>query len=100
MACLLPLLVSNALFGAVALVLLLVKPAWLNPLGFGGLRWDLELHTTSSFLSNTNQQHLVPEQSLGNLAQLRAMQFLMFVSAATGLAVGFAVIRGFSDPRM
>jgi len=96
MGYLLPLLISNGLFGAVALLLLLVQSAWLNPLGFGGLRWDLALHTTISFLTNTDQQHLVPEQSLGNLAQLGAMQFLMFVSAATGLAVGFAVIRGFS----
>ena len=93
---LVPLLISNALFGAVALLLLLGQPAWLNPLSFGGLRWDLALHTAISFLTNTDQQHLVPEQSLGNLAQLGAIQFLMFVSAATGLAVGFAVIRGFS----
>ena len=96
MAYLMPLLISNALFGALALTLLLLQPPWLNPLGLGGLRWDLALHTTISFLTNTDQQHLVPEQSLGNLAQLGAMQFLMFVSAATGLAVGFAVIRGFS----
>ena len=96
MGYLLPLLISNGLFGAVALLLLLRQPLGLNPLGFGGLRWDLALHTTISFLTNTDQQHLVPEQSLGNLAQLGAMQFLMFVSAATGLAVGFAVIRGFS----
>ncbi|MFN5222223.1 MAG: potassium-transporting ATPase subunit KdpA [Cyanobacteriota bacterium] len=93
---LIPLLISNALFAAVALLLLLGQPAWLNPLGFGGLRWDLALHTTLSFLTNTDQQHLVPEQALGNLAQLGALQFLMFVSAATGLAVGFAVLRGFS----
>jgi K+-transporting ATPase ATPase A chain len=91
-----PLLISNALFGLLALGLLLVQPPWLNPLGFGGLRWDLALHTTISFLTNTDQQHLIPEQSLGNLAQLGAMQFLMYVSAATGLAVGFAVIRGLS----
>ena len=91
-----PLLLSNALFGLVALVLLQFQPGWLNPMGFGGLRWDLALHTTISFLTNTDQQHLIPEQSLGNLAQLGAMQFLMFVSAASGLAVGFAVIRGFS----
>jgi K+-transporting ATPase ATPase A chain len=91
-----PLLISNALFGLLALMLLLVQPGWINPRGFGGLRWDLALHTTISFLTNTDQQHLIPEQSLGNLAQLGAMQFLMFVSAATGLAVGFAVIRGFS----
>ncbi|NDG75213.1 MAG: potassium-transporting ATPase subunit A [Synechococcaceae bacterium WB8_1B_136] len=95
-AYLLPLLISNALFGLLALALLLLQPAWLNPIGFTGLRWDLALHTAISFLTNTDQQHLVPEQSLGNLAQLGAMQFLMFVSAATGLAVGFAVIRGFS----
>jgi len=93
---LVPLLVSNALFALPALALLLFQPGWLNPLGFGGLRWDLALHTTISFLTNTDQQHLVPEQALGNLAQLGALQFLMFVSAATGLAVGFAVIRGFS----
>jgi K+-transporting ATPase ATPase A chain len=91
-----PLLISNALFGLLALMLLLLQPRWLNPMGFGGLRWDLALHTTISFLTNTDQQHLIPEQSLGNLAQLGAMQFLMFVSAATGLAVGFGVIRGFS----
>ncbi len=91
-----PLLISNALFGVLALALLLFQPAWLNPMGFGGLRWDLALHTAISFLTNTDQQHLVPEQSLGNLAQLGVIQFLMFVSAATGLAVGFAVIRGLS----
>ena len=90
-----PLLISNALFALPALALLTLQPGWLNPLGFGGLRWDLALHTTISFLTNTDQQHLVPEQCLGTLAQLGAMQFLMFVSAATGLAVGFAVIRGF-----
>ncbi|MFM8524852.1 MAG: potassium-transporting ATPase subunit KdpA [Cyanobacteriota bacterium] len=93
---LLPLLISNALFALPALALLLLQPGWLNPLGFSDLRWDLALHTTLSFLTNTDQQHLIPEQSLGNLAQLGALQFLMFVSAATGLAVGFAVIRGFS----
>ncbi|MEB3318975.1 MAG: potassium-transporting ATPase subunit KdpA [Cyanobacteriota bacterium] len=93
---LLPLLLVNASCGALALALLLVQPPWLNPLGLGGLRWDLALHTTLSFLTNTDQQHLMPERSLGTLAQLGAIQFLMFVSAATGLAVGFAVIRGFS----
>jgi K+-transporting ATPase ATPase A chain len=78
-----PLLISNALFALPALMLLLLQPGLLNPLGFGGLRWDLALHTTISFLTNTDQQHLIPEQSLGNLAQLGAMQFLMFVSAGT-----------------
>ena len=90
------LLFTNGAFGLLAFLLLRLQPAWLNPLGFGGLPWDLALHTTISFLTNTDQQHLLPEERLGNLAQLGALQFLMFVSAATGLAVGFAVIRGFS----
>ncbi|MFN7678986.1 MAG: potassium-transporting ATPase subunit KdpA [Cyanobacteriota bacterium] len=94
-AYLIPLLLCNACCGAVALALLLFQPPWLNPFGFGGLRWDLALHTTLSFLTNTDQQHLLPERSLGTLAQLGAIQFLMFVSAATGLAAGFAVLRGF-----
>ena len=93
---LLPLLITNAAFGLVAFGLLRFQPAWLNPQGLGGMRWDLALHTTLSFLTNTDQQHYVPEQQLGNLAQLGALQFLMFVSAATGLAAGFAVIRGLS----
>ncbi len=89
-----PLLIANACFGGVAFVLLAFQPAWLNPLGWPALRWDLALHTTLSFLTNTDQQHVVPEQSLGTFAQLGVIQFLMFVSAASGLAVGFAVIRG------
>ena len=89
-----PLLISNALFCLLGLALLLLQPGWLNPLGFKGLNWDLALHTAISFVTNTDQQHLVPETSLGNLAQLGVIQFLMYVSAATGLAVGIAVIRG------
>jgi K+-transporting ATPase ATPase A chain len=89
-----PLLISNALFALPPLALLLLQPGWLNPLGFKGLNWDLALHTAISFVTNTDQQHLVPETSLGNLAQLGVIQFLMYVSAATGLAVGIAVIRG------
>jgi K+-transporting ATPase ATPase A chain len=89
-----PLLLSNLVFGTVAFLLLLLQPAWLNPLGLSGMRWDTALHTAISFLTNTDQQHYTPEQSLGDLAQLGALQFLFFTSAATGLAVGFAFIRG------
>ena len=89
-----PLLLSNILFGVVAFLLLLLQPAWLNPQGLSGMRWDTALHTAISFLTNTDQQHYTPEQSLGDLAQLGALQFLFFTSAATGLAVGFAFIRG------
>jgi K+-transporting ATPase ATPase A chain len=89
-----PLLLSNLFFGTVAFLLLLLQPAWLNAQGLSGMRWDTALHTAISFLTNTDQQHYTPEQSLGDLAQLGALQFLFFTSAATGLAVGFAFIRG------
>ncbi|MGB7565704.1 MAG: potassium-transporting ATPase subunit KdpA [Prochlorococcaceae cyanobacterium] len=89
-----PLLLSNLFFGAVAFLLLLLQPAWLNPLGLPGVRWDTALHTAISFLTNTDQQHYTPEQTLSDVTQLGALQFLFFTSAATGLAVGFAFIRG------
>lgn len=90
----LPVLISNLLFGGVALLLLQLQPRWMNALALPGLPWDLAFHTAVSFTAGADQQHLIPEESLGNLAQLGAIQFLMFVSAGTGLSVGFALIRG------
>lgn len=89
-----PLLLSNLGFTAVALLLLLVQPPWLNPQGLPPVPWDLSLHTAISFVTNTDQQHYLPEQTFSDLTQLGAIQFLMFTSAATGLAVGVAFIRG------
>jgi potassium-transporting ATPase potassium-binding subunit len=89
-----PLLLSNLCFGAVAFLLLLFQPTWQNPQGLSGVRWDTALHTAISFLTNTDQQHYTPEQTLSDVTQLGALQFLFFTSAATGLAVGFAFIRG------
>jgi K+-transporting ATPase ATPase A chain len=89
-----PLLLSNLAFGAVALLLLLFQPALLNPQGLPPVRWDTALHTAISFLTNTDQQHYLPEQTFSDLTQLAAIQFLMFTSAATGLAVGIAFLRG------
>ena len=90
-----PLLIANLLFALLSYGLLVNQPPWLNPMGLPGMRWDTALHTTISFVTNTDQQHYLPEQVLGAGLQLGVLQFLMFVSAATGLAVGFAVIRGF-----
>lgn len=56
--------------------------------------WDLALHTTISFLTNTDQQHYSGETTLSYASQVFALGFLMFTSAATGLAVGIAFIRG------
>jgi len=65
-----------------------------NPNGFAAPRWDLTLHTTISFLTNTGQQHYIGEKTLSHFSQTAALTFLMFISAATGLAVGIAFIRG------
>ncbi len=57
-------------------------------------RWDLALHTTIAFLTNTDQQHYSGETTLSYASQVFAIGFLMFTSAATGLSVGIAFIRG------
>ncbi len=65
-----------------------------NPTGLKAPSWDLALHTTISFITNTNQQHYSGETTLSYASQVLALGFLMFTSAATGLAVGIAFIRG------
>ncbi|BAC88514.1 potassium-transporting ATPase subunit KdpA [Gloeobacter violaceus] len=88
-------LASNAaMFVPVFAVLLLQGSLPLNPNGISGMSWDLALHTAISFLTNTNQQHYSGETGASHLAQMVCFQFLMFTSAATGLAVGIAFIRG------
>ncbi|WP_375472800.1 potassium-transporting ATPase subunit KdpA [uncultured Nostoc sp.] len=71
-----------------------------NPNGFGAISWDVLLHTTISFVTNTDQQHYVGETTLSYFSQVAALGFLMFTSAATGLAVGIAFIRGLTGRRL
>lgn len=88
-------LYSNLFMGAFV-YLLLINQRFLpwNPNKFKALRWDTTLHTTISFLTNTDQQHYSGETALSYFSQTAALTFLMFASAATGLAVGIAFIRG------
>jgi len=89
------LLQSNLFMGIlVYLILSFQKYLPWNPNGFGAMRWDLRLHTTISFLTNTGQQHYLGEKTLSHFSNTAALNFLMFVSAATGLAVGIAFLRG------
>ena len=67
----------------------------LDPQGFPGLRWDLALNTVISFATNTNLQHYAGESTLSYFSQMGAIQFLQFTSAATGICVMVALIRGF-----
>ncbi|PMB49243.1 potassium-transporting ATPase subunit KdpA [Fischerella thermalis CCMEE 5201] len=88
-------LFSNFIMGVVVYLILKFQGILpLNPMNLKALSWDLALHTTISFLTNTDQQHYIPEITLSYFSQTAALGFLMFTSAATGLAVGIAFIRG------
>ena len=66
----------------------------LNPTQLGAPTWDTALHTTISFVTNTDQQHYSGETTFSYFSQVAGLGFVMFTSAATGLAVGIAFIRG------
>jgi potassium-transporting ATPase potassium-binding subunit len=90
------LLWCNTIMGAIVYLLLSFQKIlpW-NPTGLAAPKWDILLHTTISFLTNTDQQHYPGgEITLSYFSQTAALAFLMFTSAATGLAVGIAFIRG------
>ncbi|MEM7554206.1 MAG: potassium-transporting ATPase subunit KdpA [Cyanobacteria bacterium P01_A01_bin.84] len=89
------LLVTNLLMGVLVYLLIYTQGMLpLNPEKLSAPSWDLTLHTTISFLTNTGQQHYAGEKTLSYLSQTAANGFLMFTSAATGLSVGIAFIRG------
>ena len=66
-----------------------------NPQGLPGVPWDLSYNTAASFVSNTNWQAYSGESTLSYLSQFLGLTVQNFVSAATGIAVMFALIRGF-----
>ncbi|TJZ89527.1 potassium-transporting ATPase subunit KdpA [Paracoccus gahaiensis] len=66
-----------------------------NPEGIGPISADLAFNTAVSFVTNTNWQAYSGEVQLSYLAQMVGLTVQNFVSAATGMAVAVAVIRGF-----
>lgn len=66
-----------------------------NPQGLPGVKWDLSFNTAASFITNTNWQAYSGESTLSYLTQAVGLTVQNFVSAATGIAVLFALIRGF-----
>lgn len=66
-----------------------------NPQHLPGVNWDLAFNTTASFVTNTNWQAYSGECTLSYLTQALGLTVQNFVSAATGIAVLFAMIRGF-----
>ncbi|MCI4366632.1 MAG: potassium-transporting ATPase subunit KdpA [Thermoplasmata archaeon] len=68
----------------------------LNALGAPNMDWTLAFHTSAAFLTNTDYQHYSGESQVSLLASLFGLQLMFFLSAATGLAVVVAFIRGFT----
>ena len=85
--------VSQLAIGFLVLVFQGILP--LNPQGFHGLTWDLAFNTAASFATNTNLQHYSGETTLSVLSQMMSIQYLQFISAASGICVAIAFVRGF-----
>ncbi|HEC5305129.1 TPA: potassium-transporting ATPase subunit KdpA [Salmonella enterica] len=94
---LLALLTLN-LLGLGILFCLLFWQEWLplNPQRLPGLSWDLALNTAVSFVTNTNWQAYSGESTLSYFSQMAGLTVQNFMSAATGIAVVFALIRAFT----
>src|SRR5438874_5224243 len=67
-----------------------------NPQGQTGVEQSSAFNTSVSFVTNTNWQSYVPETTMGYLVQMAGLTVHNFVSAATGIALAFALIRGFA----
>lgn len=86
------------LIGIVVLFVLLMAQGYLplNPENMPGLSWHLALNTAISFVTNTNWQAYSGENTLSYLSQMAGLTVQNFLSAASGIAVAFALIRAFS----
>lgn len=86
-----------SVFGFLFLFLLMMLQAFLplNPERLGNPSWHLAFNTAVSFVTNTNWQAYSGESTLSYLTQMLGLTVQNFVSAATGIAVLFALIRGF-----
>jgi K+-transporting ATPase ATPase A chain len=90
-------------FSAVGLVIVYLLQRlqpWLPySLGLPAPSPDLSFNTAASFVTNTNWQSYSPEQTLGYTVQSAALVVQNFVSAAVGIAVAIALVRGFAYRR-
>jgi len=67
-----------------------------NPQGLAGLAPNLAFNTAISFTTNTNWQSYGGESTMSNLSQMLGLTIHNFLSAATGIALAFALFRGFA----
>jgi potassium-transporting ATPase potassium-binding subunit len=91
-------LVFSALFFVVLYVILRTQGIHpFNPEGFDSATWDVTFNTTSSFITNTNWQFYGGETTMTYFSQMAGLAVQNFVSAAVGMAVFAAVVRGFAS---
>src|SRR3954452_1010434 len=89
------LLILSGLFWAVLYLILRTQTLhpW-NPQGFHSGTWDVSFNTVSSFLTNTNWQYYGGETTMTFFSQMTGLAVQNFVSAAIGIVVVIALIRG------
>jgi K+-transporting ATPase ATPase A chain len=68
----------------------------LNPAGQDAVSPDLAFNTSVSFMTNTNWQSYVPETTMSYFTQMTALTVHNFLSAATGIVLAVALVRGFA----
>jgi K+-transporting ATPase ATPase A chain len=91
-------LLAFNLVGTLAVYGLARVQAWLplNPAGIGAVPPEIAFNTAISFATNTNWQAYGGETAMSDLVQMAGLAVQNFVSAATGIAVAVALIRGFA----
>lgn len=92
------LLIFN-LMGAILLFVILLNQGYLplNPQFAPNMNWDLALNTTISFIKNTNWQAYSGETAVSYLSQMMGLAVQNFLSATTGIAVAFVLIRALTQ---
>jgi len=91
--------VSMLMFSGVSMLLLYLierVQEWLpwNPQKFGAVAQDLAFNTASSFTTNTNWQNYAGEATMSYLSQMAGLAYHNFTSAAVGIALAIAFVRG------
>jgi potassium-transporting ATPase potassium-binding subunit len=93
-------LLAFSLFSALLLYLMQRMQRWLpfNPQGFSqdNVSPDLGFNTANSFVTNTNWQSYIPETTISYFVQMGGLTVHNFTSAAAGLAIAIALVRGFA----
>jgi potassium-transporting ATPase potassium-binding subunit len=89
------LLVNGGVFAFLYIYFFFQASLPLDATGVPGMSWDLALHSAASFTTNTDFTHFTNESQISMGATVIAWQLALFLSAATGLSVAAAMIRGF-----